>query len=329
MPHFPDVIVGHEKERGQLLQEVAGGNVSHAYLFLGAPHLGKLTVAQWFAHLLLSDHVAPEARARVRTDMEKFIHADFLCLDALWIEDMQDDWTEIAKHSNAPQHHRSKAPAAKTDTISIEDIRALTERLHDTADGPRFVCIIRGVERMQTAAANAFLKILEEPPSRVVFILTADNPNAVLPTIISRTRVLRFSPVARKEMAPLLQGKDEEDVHFAWHIAQGAPGMMVTLLRDPELLRTHKQMHAQARHFWQASSLKDRLAWLMEAADAKKGDPDAALLHLALSLREHPEPTFKARAAVAYAELLRHLETNAHRGLLLERFALAIDDLAC
>lgn len=329
MHHFPDVIVGHDKQRGQLVQDVADGNVSHAYLFLGAPSLGKMTVAHWFAHMLLSDHVAPEARSQVRIQMEKFIHPDFLCLDDLWMEGVQEDWATITKSSNAPQHHRSKATTAKTDLISIDDIRTLTERLHDTGDGPRFVCIIRGVERMQAAAANAFLKILEEPPPRVLFILTTDNPNAVLTTIVSRTRVLRFSPLTRKQMAPLLEGEDEEDASFAWHIAQGAPGMMMRLLRDPELLRSHRQMHAQARHFWQAPALQEKLSWLMSAADDKKGDPDTAILHLALSLREHPDPIFRAQAAIAYANLLRHLQTNAHRGLLLERFALAIDDLAC
>lgn len=328
MPRIKEDIAGHDKERGLLLKDIADRNVSHAYLFAGAPHLGKLTVAQWFAWLLLCEGVEPSERMRVKADLERFIHPDFLCLDDLWIEEVNDDWAVISKSSNAPQQHRSKAPAAKTDTISIEDVRALTERLHDTGDSRYFVCIIRGVERMQAAAANAFLKILEEPPPRVVFVLTTDNLSSVLPTVVSRTRLLRFSPLTRKQMAPVLAGHDEEDASFIMHIAQGAPGMAVQLLSDPERLRMHRQYHAQARQFWQTASLKDRLSWLMAAAD-KKGDPEAAVFHLALTLREMPDPVFRAKAAGVYAELLRQLETNAHRGLLLERFALAIDGLAC
>lgn len=323
MPRIPEVIVGHEKERGRLLGDIASGNVSHAYLFAGAPHLGKLTIAQWFGMLLLSDDVAPELRPRVKEEIERFIHPEFLCLDDLWIEDVNDDWAKIGMSSNTPQQHRSKAPAARSDTISIEDVRALTERLHDTGAGRYLVCVIRGVERMQVAAANAFLKILEEPPARVVFVLTTDNLNLVLPTILSRARLLRFSPVARKELVPLIAGHDEEDAGFAMHIAQGAPGMLVRLLEDPELLRTHRQIHAQANQFWQTRSPKDRLAWLIGSVDKSK-EPETVLLHLALTLREQPDPVFRAKAAKVYAKLLERLQTNAHRGLLFERFALAI-----
>lgn len=328
MPRIPDVIVGHDKQKGELLRDIASGNVAHAYLFTGAPHLGKLTIAQWFGTLLLSEHVAPEMRGRVKQEIEKFIHPEFLCLDDLWIEEVNEDWAVIGKSSNTPQQHRSKAPAARTDTISIEDVRALAERLHETGAGPHLVCIIRGIERMQSAAANAFLKILEEPPSRVVFLLTTDNVNLVLPTVLSRVRVLRFSPVTRKDMEPLVDGQDESDAAFALHIAQGAPGMLTRLLEDPELLRTHRQMHAQAKQFWQSTTLKDRLAWLTGVMEKTKS-PDLALLHLGLTLREYPDPLFRAKTAGAYADLLEKLETNAHRGLLYERFALAIDHPGC
>lgn len=323
MPRIPELIVGHDKERGRLLADITSGNVSHAYLFSGIPHLGKLTIAQWFGTLLLSEGVDPSLRPRVKEEVERFIHPDFLCLDDLWIEDVNDDWTVIGKSSNTPQQHRSKAPAARSDTISIEDVRALTDRLHETGGSRYSVCVIRGIERMQTAAGNAFLKILEEPPPRVVFILTTDNLKLVLPTVASRVRLLRFSPVSRTEFEPLITEHDEEDAAFAVHIAQGAPGMLVRLLSDPELLRTHRQIHAQAKQFWQARGLKDRLSWLMTSMEKSK-TPEIVLLHLGLTLREHPDPVFRSLSARAYADLLQRLETNAHKGLLFERFALAI-----
>jgi hypothetical protein len=328
MPLIPDSIVGHEKQCGQLLSDIASGNVSHAYLFTGDKHLGKMTTALWFAHLLLSDHLSPEKKPLIKKDMERFIHPDFLCLDDLWIEGVQEDWATITKSSNAPQHHRSKTPTAKSDVISIDDIRALSDLLHETSNSPYFVCIIRGVERMQAPAATAFLKILEEPPKRVVFLLTTDHVNSLLPTLLSRTRVLRFSPLTRKQLKPLLKDEEEGEADFALHIAKGAPGMLVHLQSDPELLRTHRQLHAQARQFWQSTSLKDRLSWLMNVAE-KKGNDDNILLHLGLTLREHADPRFRAQATREYTEMCRHLETNAHRGLLLERFVLSIDTFSC
>ncbi len=322
MAPIPETIIGHQKQLGQLLQDVASRNISHAYLFAGQPKLGKCTVARWFAWMILADHVAPEERQGVRDQMERMIHADFLCMDDLWMEDVQDDWKVIGLTSNVPQQHRSKAPAAKTDIISIEDIRALSERLHDTGESPYLCCIIRGVERMQAAAANAFLKMLEEPPKRVVFILTTDSFQSLLPTIVSRTRVLKFSPLKESELRPLAEGRDEDEAAFALHIAQGAPGAVAEMLADPELLRERRQLHAQCKRFWQTSSLKDRLSWLLPAAE-KKHETGDVLFHLGVTLRELPASPLRATQTRAYSELVRALKTNAHKALLLERFALA------
>lgn len=328
MPLIQDIL-GHGKQRGQLLSDIASDNVTHAYLFAGPAHVGKLTVARWFGAELVTDGLKPSEKAHAKSEVERLIHPDYLCLDDLWIEGVNEDWKLIGASSNVPQQHRSKAPAAKTDVISIEDIRLLSERLHETGTSPHRACIIRGIERMQPAAANAFLKILEEPPSRVVFILTTDNLHAVLPTVQSRTRVLRFSPLSQKEMAPLLEGQPDDDAAFALHIAGGAPGLLIRLLDEPEQLRMHRQLHAQARQFWQATHIKDRLAWLLPAAEKKQQDIHAVLLHLGLTLREQPDAKQRALWAKPYGALIETLKTNAHRGLLLERFALEIDRSAC
>lgn len=328
MPSIPDDLVGHDKERGQLLQDIATGNVSHAYLFAGQPHLGKFTLATWFAWRLLVDHLPPDKRKAERERMEKFIHPDFLCLGDLWIEGVNDDWTAIGRSSNIPQQHRSKNPTAKTDVIGIEEIRAISERLLSTGQSPYFCCVIRGIERMQPASATSFLKILEEPPPRVVFLLTTDAPNMLLPTIISRTRFMNFHPLQRGEMLPLLQGRDDEDATFALHLARGAPGMLFELLSDPDRLRAEKQLHSQAKQFWQTKSLKERLAWLMQVTE-KRQDIDAVVLHLGLTMRELPNPEHRSACIRAFTELAKQLKTNAHRGLLLERFALALQENPC
>lgn len=328
MPVIPDQIIGHEHICASLLQDIATDNVSHAYLFTGAKHLGKFTVARWFALRILADGRPPSALGEIKDQVERLIHPDLLVLDMLWIEEDQDDWKLIGQYSNVQQQHRSKAPVAKTDSISIEDVRALSDRLSETGSSTHLCCLIRSVERMQPAAANAFLKMLEEPPPRVVFILTAESDHAVLPTIVSRSRVIRFHPLSPAALQQLVSGHDEDDAAFALHLAQGAPGTLQSLLRDPDLLRSKKQIHAQAKQFWQSRSLQDRLRWLMTFADAGK-DVGELLLHLALALREHPDDAHRGKFMRAYADLLDGLRTNAHRGLLLERFALAVQSIPC
>ncbi len=327
MPHIPENIAGHTKQLGALLSDIAKKNVAHAYLFSGPEHIGKTTVARWFAWRLLSDHRPPDQGATIRTQMEKFIQPDFFCLDDLWIQEVNEDWNVIAESSNVPQQHRSKDTPARSDVIGIDDLRLLFDRLQSTGQSPYTCCIIRGIERMQPAAATSFLKILEEPPARVIFILTTNAPASLLPTILSRTRTLQFSPLPKNDMISLLEGRDDDSAGFALHIARGAPGTLLRLLENPDLLRVSKQLHSQAKQFWQTKSLKDRMSWLLKITE-KKQSIDDVLMHLGLTLKEFPDVAKRPALVLAYSVLTRQLKTNAHRGLILERFALAVDENA-
>ncbi len=322
MATLPSSIIGHNTQLDQLMLDIASGNVAHAYLFAGPAHIGKFTAARWFARELLSVDRDENERRDISDQMEKLIHPDYLVLDQLWMEEKQENWDIIAESSNVPQQHRAKKHA-RTDVISIDDIRALSERLIETGSSPFLCCVIRSVERLQDAAANAFLKILEEPPSRVVFILTTQGHQGLLPTIISRSRVLLFQPLSGKELQPLLAETDENDRAFIQHLAQGAPGKVIRLLNDPDLLREEKQIHSQAMRFWQTTSLKDRLKWLTPYSE-RGADSDALMLHLGLALREHLSAQYRGDWVKAYQALALGLSTNAHRGLLLEQFALAV-----
>ncbi len=315
-----DPIIGHTSLLSELERDLETGNISHAYLFSGPRHLGKMSVAHWFARELLSKGVSEEHLDERLKNIERLTHPDLIVLDQLWIEDVCDDWEVIARSSNAPQQHRAKKPAAKTNTISIDDIRALQDRLYETGTGQYRCCIIRLVDRMQPAAANALLKILEEPPEGLVFILTTASLSSLLPTIVSRTRVLRFRSLPKADLIPLLEGVPEEDKQFILRIVQGAPGVACSLRDNPDTLREHKMMYAKALSFWEARSLKERLQILTPIH--KRGyESDQFLLHLSLALRERSITAGRVRA---FHKLTRALKTNAHRQLLAQQFALSV-----
>lgn len=321
MPKLTDII-GHASQRQQLKTDLEQGNVSHAYLFSGPEHLGKMSLALSFATDLLSVGKSEDERLKTRTAVEKLTHSDLLVLDRLWIEEDCEAWDIIAESSNVPQAHRAKKPAAKTDTIGIDDVRALQERLIETGMGTYRCCIIRSAERMQDAASNAFLKILEEPPEGLIFLLTTESQGSLLPTIISRTRVIPFQRIATKEIRKLLDGVSEDDSRFILHIASGAPGLAVKLRDDPDFLRLHRTVHGAAQSFWRSQSLRERLSLL--APIGKRGqESDDFLLHLGLALREQPHHALMWYTG-AYRALATDLETNAHRQLLAQRFALEV-----
>jgi len=310
-------FIGHNVVKQEFLQDIEKDNVSHAYLLAGPRHIGKMTVAQWFARQLVLQGTKEESLESKVRSLEHLTHPDLLVLDQLWMEEACDDWDIIAKTSNVPQEHRSKAPKAKTDSISIDDIRALQHRLYETGTGTWRCCVIRSMERMQAAAANAFLKILEEPPKGLVFILTTQSFSSLLPTIKSRARVMQMQQLPQKQLLPLLEGVADEDRQFLLHIAQGAPGKLLSLKEDPDALRESKMVHSKAFSFWKASSLRERMQ-ILKPLHKRGQEADQFLFHLALSLREREPTTARVQAL---NRLCRGLQTNAHRQLLVQQFA--------
>ncbi|MFA7681511.1 MAG: hypothetical protein WCX61_00610 [Candidatus Peribacteraceae bacterium] len=318
-------IIGHDAQLEQLAQDRKTGNVVHAYLFSGPRHLGKMSIARWFALELLSADMSPEERTKVRNQVERLVHPDLLVLDQLWVEGECEDWDLLAKTSNIPQQHRAKKPGAKTDSISIEDIRVLQERLYETGSGKWRCCIIRSVERMQDAAANAFLKILEEPPPGLVFLLTTQSLPTLLPTVISRARICAFHRLAPQEIKPLLQSVSADDAQFIAHLAQGAPGTVIQLRDNPDFLREQRLAHSRALSFWRSRKPKERLG-LLSPLLQRGEESDQFLTHLSLALREemlHTSPQ-NVRALV---ELTEGLRSNAHRQLLTQQFVLTVSSV--
>ncbi len=316
-------IIGHTYALETLTQDLETGNVAHGYLFAGPRHVGKFTVAQWFARELLTvDAGGDEERARRLHAFDRLLHPDFFVLDQLWIEDQQEDMNALSKSTNLPQQHRAKAHA-RTDTISIDDIRVLQERLHEVG-GSRFrCCLIRSVERMQDAAVNALLKVLEEPPPGVVFLLTTQAMSSLLPTLVSRTRVVQFSPVSQKDIAPLLHAREPEDARFILRVSQGAPGLALRLRDDSDALLSERQHFAKASSFWHAGTLAERLQLLSPLYERSR-EAEQFLFHLSLSLREERPSQIPPRAR-ELQELIDGLETNVSRPLLVQQFALAVD----
>ena len=323
-------MIGHSRQCGELLRDLAQETLTHAYLFTGKRHLGKFTIAKWFAHRLLTRHLAEEERERAEYLIKKNMHPDLLVLDQLWIEDVCTDWSVIAKFSNISQEHRAKRKA-KTDTISIDDIRELQRRLHETPEGLHLCCLIRSMERLNIEACNALLKILEEPPPRVLFLCTTENPRLLPLTILSRMRIIQFFPLPASALVPLLQNFPEEDRLLMLQMARGAPGVLSRALENPELLRNFRQAYLDAERFLGVASPVERLTLLQKALEEDGGS--LFLEQLGFLLREQLRSQQETAAAKAdaglvhYFRLLHALESNTQRPLLALQAALQFSAL--
>lgn len=192
--------LGNRARLAELERDLAAGKLAHAYLLAGPTEIGKFTAAKFFGQAVLCQAGTACGRCETCRQTRHLIHPDFTVVDRLYREGVDDDWESLGQSSNFDQSHRAKKPAAKTDTLGIADLRALTARLHTARAGWQVVVIHR-VERLTTEAVNAFLKTLEEPPPRTLFLLTTDHLSQLLPTLISRCRVLHFGGVAAGEIA--------------------------------------------------------------------------------------------------------------------------------
>lgn len=161
-----DAVVGQQALTTTLKNAVASGKLAHAYLFCGPRGVGKTTCARIFAKVINCEHPTPEGDACGECESCK-----------AFAEQRSLNIFELDAASNN----------------GVEHIKNLMEQTRVPPQvGQYKVFIIDEVHMLSTAAFNAFLKTLEEPPSYVVFILATTEKHKILPTILSRCQVYDF-----------------------------------------------------------------------------------------------------------------------------------------
>ncbi len=182
----PDLL-GHEATEAMLAEAVRAGRLHHAWLITGAEGIGKATLAFRFARRLLAGAMegeglaVPEAHPTFRR-VAAASHADLLTVERTLNE-------------------RGKLRSE----IVVEDVRRVADFLRLTpAEGGWRVVVVDGAEEMNRNAANALLKVLEEPPPRAVLLLVCSAAGRLMPTIRSRCRRLNLSPLGEEVVRTLL-----------------------------------------------------------------------------------------------------------------------------
>ena len=213
-------LVGHEWAVDMLKKHVVNGTTRHAYLFAGPPGAGRRTLALRFAQAL-----------NCRTPIEPGVPCG-QCRDCKQIEAMQHaDLTVVQAES--------EGGILKVDQIR-EARRMLTLKPY-VADY-RVALFLRFQEANENAA-NALLKTLEEAPSYAVLILTADNPEQLLPTIVSRCEVLRLRPLPMEQVQQELEarGLEGDKAKLIAHISGGRFGTSLRLIENEALLEKREE----------------------------------------------------------------------------------------
>lgn len=204
-PSTFDTVVGQKSLIVTLKNAILTGKLAHAYLFCGPRGVGKTTCARIFAKSINCEHLTPEGEA---------------CNEC-----------ESCRAFNEQRSYNIHELDAASNN-SVDDIRELIDQVRIPPQIGRYkVFIIDEVHMLSTAAFNAFLKTLEEPPRHAIFILATTERHKVLPTILSRCQIYDFTRIEMSDIVEHLakvaskEGVTTEDA--ALHvIAQKADGGM-------------------------------------------------------------------------------------------------------
>jgi DNA polymerase-3 subunit delta' len=219
-------LVGHAEAEARLLQAHQSGKLHHAWLISGPRGTGKATLAYRFAKFLLQVPSAEKARAHrtlhIAPELASFRQVAAGAHPGLLVVQRAVD---------------QKNKRLKTE-IAVDDAREAHAFFNQTAAaGGWRIGIVDCADELNTASANALLKLVEEPPKQSIFLIVCHQPGRLLRTIRSRALHLPLSPLTTEETLKVLHGLPQEAVgaeegalRQAAELSRGSPGRALELI---------------------------------------------------------------------------------------------------
>lgn len=209
-------MIGHEWAVTLLREHIIRKRMRHAYLFTGPRGVGRRTLAIRFAQALNCPQplaVGEPCRS---------------CRTCMLIEAMQHPDLAVVQAEQ------------EGGTLKVDQVRELQRSLAlSPYEATYRIALLLRFEEAHPSAANALLKTLEEPPSKVILLLTAESSESLLPTIVSRCEVLRLRPLPLEVVRQSLQERwhiQSEQADLLAHHSGGRPGYALMLYNSPEIV---------------------------------------------------------------------------------------------
>lgn len=312
-PRHASRVIGHGAAEQDFLTAFAADRLHHAWMITGPRGVGKATLAWKIARFLLENPLADaktsslfgEASsppATIQTQNDSPIAARLAALS--------EPRLFLMRRSANDKGDRI------SDDIRVVDVRALARFFSlSAADGGQRVVIVDCMDDMNVSAANALLKMLEEPPEQVTMLLITHQPARLLPTIRSRCRTLRLSALTEPDLSAVLKAigtETAEDPQALYALSDGSAGMAVRLVETGgmEVYQTLVRILERGdRGAMLALAEKTGARGATAQQDTLFLLLDILLARLARTGAGHPP---KTEAAVGEAALLARLSSSPH-----------------
>ena len=225
-------LIGHEAAERTFLEAFNQDRLHHAWLISGPKGVGKATLAWKFAKFLLTqpaDNGPGLFGDALQNEPPTFLDVDPESPDVQRLEAGGHGGLRLIERTV-----NEKTGKLRNDIV-IDDIRGVIKFFAQTsAEGGWRVAIVDAADEMNTNAANALLKILEEPPEKSILFLVAHAPGKLLPTIKSRCRTLKLQALSEESVQAVLAGGfpdlGSEELVALSRLSEGAPGRAIELV---------------------------------------------------------------------------------------------------
>ena len=364
-------VAGHAKLKLKLVQSASENKVAHAQLFFGPEGSGSLALALAYAtYLSCEDRKTDDSCGECPScrKYDKLVHPDLhfalpvSTTKSVTKDPVSDDFIAEWRtaflenpYITANQWYQSIGLGNKQGIINKSESREIMRKLNLKSFESAFkTMIIWMPEKMNLTASNKLLKLIEEPPPATVFLLVSEDPDGIIPTIRSRTQLIRVPCIGDEDLHKALEGLQEVDkceISNAVKLAGGNYNKALNYLNENEESKIQLDLFIRVMRLAYSRNVQDIFTWVEELAGLGREKQKAFLAFALRMVRENLmlnqkqeelvrltrsemefsskfSPFIHAKNAPAIAEELNrasiHIEANAYARIVLLDFALKL-----
>ncbi|WP_340064134.1 DNA polymerase III subunit delta' [Ascidiimonas aurantiaca] len=285
-------VLGHPHIKNHLTRSASMGRIPHAQLFIGPEGSGVLAMALAYARYILCKNTGsenengdPSCNLKVEQLSHPDLHFAFPVATNERIKShpvsshFLEEWRQFVKeqpYGNLYDWYQLIGIEKKQGQIGVDEAHDIVKKLSlKSYEGGFKIMIIWMADKLNTAASNKLLKLIEEPPQQTLFILIAESEEQIIQTIRSRCQVLHFPPLAEKAIqeALMTKGATAQEASKIAHQANGNFNKAIDLFyKDSEDLTFENWFVLWVRSAFKAkgnkTAIHDLVSWSEQLAAA-------------------------------------------------------------